>query len=117
MLTDSEPAGDEGGADAQDTGNPADVLDTDDVTVDWHIESITSCAPTLNTCETQAFAFGIVANYRKDFFYPYEKYPEAHIPDPIDGGRIQIAGIAQADGAFVSISINGKDVTALQRCA
>ena len=37
----------------------------------------------------------IRANYRKDYYLSYEKYPEADIPDPVNGGRVQIAAVAQ----------------------
>jgi len=77
------------------------------------LESQTTCmlgdACTATTSgETRTFA-----NYRKDYFLSYEKYPEADIPDPINGGRMQIAGVAQASGPVTTIEINGEDSTAL----
>jgi len=39
---------------------------------------------------TSATSTTVAASYRKDYFLSYDEYPEADIPDPLDGGRIQI---------------------------
>lgn len=72
-----------------------------------------TCAPTLAACDAPAHDPGILASYRKDFFYPYQTYPEASIPDPVDGGRVQVTAIAAASGRVTGIAIAGRDVSDL----
>lgn len=77
------------------------------------LSATAACAPTLDRCATPAADPGILASLRKDFFYPYQQYPEAGIPDPVDGGRVQVTALAAASGLVTSIEVNGRDVTAL----
>lgn len=48
----------------------------------------------------------IFATYRKDYFFPNEVYNE-DTPEPLTGGRIQIAAIAQASGRVNNVFIDG----------
>ncbi|MEB3357084.1 MAG: hypothetical protein VKK04_10175 [Synechococcales bacterium] len=48
----------------------------------------------------------IFATYRKDYFFPNEVYDE-DTPEPLTGGRIQIAAIAQASGRVNNVFIDG----------
>ena len=50
----------------------------------------------------------LFANYRKDYFFPNEVYNE-DTPEPLTGGRIQIATIAQASGQVQTVHIDGID--------
>ena len=36
---------------------------------------------------------------RKDFFYSYDRYPEADLPDPVDGGRFHLVTTSNAGKA------------------
>jgi len=55
------------------------------------IEPERACAPVADACgATSATSTTVAASYRKDYFLSYDEYPEADIPDPLDGGRIQI---------------------------
>ena len=38
---------------------------------------------------------------RKDFFYSYDRYPEADLPDPVDGGRFHLVTTSSAGKAGV----------------
>lgn len=98
------------------TANAADAdsaaaIETE-VETDWHLAALKSCAPTAGACDAPSAATRPVASYRPDFFYPREQYAEAQIPDPV-GGRVQLAAVAQADGAVVKVEIAGVDVTPL----
>ena len=48
--------------------------------------------------------------YRKDYFYPYDEYREADLPDPVDGGRFHLVSTAQGNGTAAAITLNGKPV-------
>lgn len=48
---------------------------------------------------------------RKDFFYPYDIYKEASLPDPTDGGRFHIVTLSQGNGTLGTMTLNGKQVT------
>ncbi|MEO1520194.1 MAG: calcium-binding protein [Cyanobacteria bacterium J06633_2] len=48
----------------------------------------------------------IFATYRKDFFFPNEVYDE-DTPEPLTGGRVQIAAIAQSTGRVNDVVIDG----------
>ena len=50
-------------------------------------------------------------HFRKDYFFPYDEYPEANLPDPTDGGRFHIVTVSQGNGSITSVTINGKQVT------
>lgn len=50
----------------------------------------------------------IFATYRKDYFFPNDVYDE-DTPEPLTGGRIQIAAIAQASGKVNNVLIEGID--------
>jgi hypothetical protein len=50
--------------------------------------------------------FPIFASYRKDYFFPNEIYDE-DTPEPLTGGRIQIAAIAQTSGRVNNVLIDG----------
>lgn len=52
----------------------------------------------------------LYSSYRKDFFYPYDLYPEADLPSPVSGGRFHIIGVAQASGKVGDVYLNGKKV-------
>ncbi len=58
------------------------------------------------TCPATVTRTAAAASYRKDFFYPYELYPDAGIDDPIHGGRVQVAGIAEGSGEVTGVWIN-----------
>lgn len=49
--------------------------------------------------------------HRKDFFYPYDHYPEVNLPSPVNGGRFHLVSVSNADGAPGDITLNGKLVT------
>ena len=48
---------------------------------------------------------------RKDFFYPYDHYPEANLPDPINGGRFHLVSTSAASGSPGPVTLNGKSVS------
>ncbi|MBF2078260.1 MAG: hypothetical protein IGR76_07005 [Synechococcales cyanobacterium T60_A2020_003] len=50
----------------------------------------------------------IFATYRKDYFFPNDVYDE-DTPEPLTGGRIQIAAIAQVSGKVNNVLIEGID--------
>lgn len=52
----------------------------------------------------------IYSSYRKDYFYPYNEYKEANLPDPVNGGRFHLVSTADANGTFDSMILNGKTV-------
>ena len=52
----------------------------------------------------------IPAGFRKDFFYPYDRYREVGLPDPIHGGRFQLVGVSQATGRASVYLLDGKQV-------
>ena len=52
----------------------------------------------------------LYASYRKDFFYPYDVYREVNLPDPVNGGRFHIVGVAAAGGNVGNVYLNGKQV-------
>jgi hypothetical protein len=70
-----------------------------------------TCAPSGSACG--AASGGIYASYRKDFFYPYTQYPEAKIPDPKDGGRVQIVTTAAVSGHFTGLDLHGEAAESL----
>jgi hypothetical protein len=76
------------------------------------IAATAACAPSVAACDTAPVA-AAAAGYRKDFFFPYDRYPEAQIPDPIQGGRIQAVATAQLSGTVTQIRIDGEDSTSL----
>lgn len=53
----------------------------------------------------------LYASYRKDFFYPYDWYPEINLPSPVNGGRFQLVGTAQASGEAKTYFLDGKQVS------
>jgi hypothetical protein len=71
------------------------------------------CALAGDPCNPPAADTAIFATYRKDRFLPITDYNEPN-PDPLTGGRIQIAGIAAASGAVTKVQINGQDVAVLE---
>jgi hypothetical protein len=76
------------------------------------LDAVATCGHTANSCSAAA-APAVSAGYRKDFFYPYSVYPEASIPDPTNGGRVQIAATAQVSGTIEHVLLNGVDLTTL----
>ncbi|HOU52946.1 MAG TPA: hypothetical protein PLQ97_03370 [Myxococcota bacterium] len=78
-------------------------------------EALVRCSPPQGACEAPAFDPGIRASLRKDFFYPYEQYPEAGIPDPVLGGRVHLTAMAGASGRVQAVRIAGRDVSSLLR--
>ena len=48
---------------------------------------------------------------RKDYFYPYDQYREANLPDPINGGRFHLVSISSANGSPGQVTLDGKAVT------
>lgn len=92
----------------------AAILDaTNDATKDadgvgWIVPPLATCTAQGSTCLGPPDP-GIHASYRKDFFYPYARYPEASLPDPVDGGRVQIAATAKVSGAITQVIIDGQD--------
>lgn len=62
---------------------------------------------------TLLFARGqeIHAGYRKDYFYPYDHYPEINLPDPIHGGRFHLVTVSAASGSPGDITLNGQTVS------
>ena len=48
---------------------------------------------------------------RKDFFLPYDQYPEANLPDPVHGGRFHLITTATANGSAGQIILNGQTVS------
>lgn len=79
------------------------------------LPAVASCPAAADACTAPAVDLGIVASLRKDFFHPYEQYPEAQIPDPVDGGRVHVVAIAAASGPVTRVEIRGHDATALIR--
>ncbi len=77
------------------------------------LQAVATCAPPAAACDAPIVDAGLKASYRKDFFYPYEVYPEASIPDPVDGGRVQAVALAAASGNVIRVEVQGRDVTAL----
>ncbi|MEM9448620.1 MAG: calcium-binding protein [Cyanobacteria bacterium P01_E01_bin.6] len=55
---------------------------------------------------TRDISNDIFATYRKDFFFSNEIYDE-DTPEPLTGGRVQIAAIAQATGRVNNVFIDG----------
>ena len=53
----------------------------------------------------------IQAGFRKDFFYPYDRYREVGLPDPVHGGRFQLVGVSQAKGTATAYFLDGKRVS------
>lgn len=53
------------------------------------------------------------ADFRRDHFLPRSDYPEADIPDPVNGGRVQIATVATAAGTFKALRILNENANAL----
>ena len=58
----------------------------------------------------RGFACTVCMLCRKDFFYPYDQYREANLPDPVHGGRFHLVSIASASGSPGQITLNGKEV-------
>jgi hypothetical protein len=72
-----------------------------------------TCTPDAEACDSHAVVDTVFSSYRKDYFLPYEDYPEASIPDPIHGGRVQIVARAALSGAVTEIRLNGQNVDTL----
>lgn len=85
--------------------------DTTDLATLLPVNAVATCAPAGSACG--APDAGIHASYRKDFFYPYSQYPEAKIPDPTAGGRVQVVTTAQATGTVTGLDLHGVDAEAL----
>lgn len=110
---DGEPDGDEpdGDGDADgDTPPDGDEPDGDTQPTWTPIAARDVCAPTAAACDASTPVDGLYAAYRKDHFLPYEDYPEASIPDPVHGGRVQIVGRAAYSGAVRAVLLNGVNV-------
>ena len=43
-----------------------------------------------NSRSSEANAHPKLSSSRKDFFYSYDHYPEANLPDPIDGSHFHL---------------------------
>ena len=41
----------------------------------------------------------------------YDHYPEANLPDPVDGGRFHLVTIASGNGSAGQVALNGKQVS------
>lgn len=82
---------------------------TPDAGIDYLLAPTVHCAPTGDACSLPTPVPGIFASYRKDAFYPKSLYDENN-DDPVDGGRFQIAAVAQAAGAVTSVRVNGVDL-------
>lgn len=78
-------------------------------------EAPARCAPSLRPCEAPPADPRVRATLRKDFFYPYDQYPEAGIPDPVLGGRVHLTAVAGAPGRVRTVRIAGRDVSPLLR--
>ena len=50
---------------------------------------------------SEANAHPKLSSSRKDFFYSYDRYPEANLPDPIDGGRFHLVTTSNAGKGHV----------------
>lgn len=100
----------------------SDAVDSDGTWAPLPLPAAATCtAGDATTAPT--FDPGIVATYRKDVFYPYgpgalaedkstvfgtadaPAYPEAQIPDPIDGGRFQIVATSAVTGRLLPASV------------
>ena len=77
---------------------------------DWHLPALTACPAGTDACAAPAAIGGPASSSRRDFFYPYDLYPEASIPDP-RGSRVQVAALAAAGGAVTKVELLGTDVT------
>lgn len=53
----------------------------------------------------------VIIQCRKDFFYSYDEYPEANLPDPVDGGRFHLVSVSETNGSVSQVTLNGKPVT------
>lgn len=65
-----------------------------------------SAALNLRAGAAAAASFG--ASYRKDAWLP--QYVEAGVPEPLDGGRLHIVGLAAASGRPGAVTLNGSFV-------
>eukprot|EP00043_Microstomoeca_roanoka_P008288 m.79844 g.79844 ORF g.79844 m.79844 type:complete len:620 (-) comp14183_c1_seq2:174-2033(-) len=56
-------------------------------------------------------AFQIDGSYRKDYFLPYDVYPEYNQPDPVHGGRVHlVATLPNLKSPLSSVKINGQEL-------
>jgi hypothetical protein len=74
----------------------------------------TACEPTAAPCAERAAQDGVFATYRKDFYFPDERYPEYTDP-PVDGGRVQIAAVASLGGPVVSVRVDGVELSTIEQ--
>lgn len=53
----------------------------------------------------------VAGHFRRDYFLPYSVFPEDHLPDPVDGGRVHMVASLPGDVALplVSVTVNGVD--------
>lgn len=79
---------------------------------EWIIAPAVQCTPVGSACSTATSMPGIFADFRKDFFLPYNQYRESG-DDPINGGRFQIVTNALVSGTVTAIRLNGINVSDL----
>jgi len=98
-------------SEAGDGAGGGDAWDVGPQPVDWHLPALVSCAAGGDACQAPV-AGAAVGSRRADFFYPYDLYPEASIPDPT-GVRVQIAARSAAPGALTKVELLGHDLSLL----
>lgn len=69
-------------------------------------DELTAGGRTSTLASSQTGDSPIFATYRKDYFFPNEIYAE-DTPEPLTGGRVQIAAIAQTSGRVQNVLIDG----------
>ena len=115
VTADGAPdASDEPTSDASDEpdAGPVEGPPPAGVTLTLPIAATAACAPTDAACDAQP-ADVAAGGYRKDFFYPLSRYPEASIPDPVDGGRMHLVATAHASGRVTGVWLDGSTSDAL----
>lgn len=99
---------DSGGATSTGNGDGSSGSDTGGGPSGGSLEPEVACQPAGDACAELEVDAGIYASYRKDYFFSDDQYLE-YTDAPVDGGRFQIATIAQATGTVTGVFIDGVD--------